>query len=644
LLPLLDGLSVVLPARDEAASIGGVVERALLAAPGVARDFEILVVDDGSRDGTSAAAAEASRGDPRVRCVRHGSPRGYGAALRTGFAEARHPVVAWCDGDGQFDPGDLAILLEPLRRGEAEVVTGRRAARADPAHRLLLGRTWSTLVRGAFGIEVRDVNCGFKALPAALARRLDLRSDGGFVCAEMLGKLSSAGIPVAERPVRHFPRTAGSPTGARPGVALGAVLDFLRLGSSVARFGPPCPGPSPLARLLPAPRPLAWALTALLVVLFGAATALLSKDGMVDFNTYYLAAHGLRRGMDVYGARREDWAPLAGELGVAEFADPYRYPPLTAVLVLPLTPLGPRAAAAVFTALSCASMIGAAWAIGGALRSRYGVPVALAAVATFVPVLTTLYCGQVGGFLLLSLALGLRSLVKGTGTGAGAALAAGAHLKMLPLAHIAWLGWSRRWRPFAAGLAFLGLLAAASAAVAGPGPWSSFLRNLPRLSMAGSPAPHPSNQALGGVLARLLPPLGAGDDAVRITWQAAALLLAGATALLCRGRTGRGGPTEVEFSLVTVACCLVTPYAWFHQLLLLLVPCLVLADRSLRGAGGRWTLEFLAALWIAFALFGFAWRQLAAVPLGHSLPALFALALFALLARELRAGGRGVAA
>ncbi len=637
----LAGFSLILPARNEEGNIGGVVDRALEVLPRIARDFEVLVVDDGSIDGTAAEIEARSRRDPRVRCLRRATAGGYGAALRAGFAEARHPLLGYCDGDGQFDLEDLPALVEPVQRGEADASTGYRGSRNDPLHRRLLGRAWSGVVRALFGVEARDVDCGFKVLPADLARRLDLRARGGFASGEILGKMASAGLRVAERPVRHGPRLRGAASGARAGVALGAVRDLGRLGLSVALFGPPAPWAGPLARFVPAPRPLAWMLTLVLAAFYGARTArVVAEDRPVDFYLYLMAAKGVAAGEDVYGAGGEDWKRLAEETGVPVYAPPYRYPPLTAILARGLLPLPARRAAAVWIGLSACALLASAWLLGGVLRVRYGTPLALAALGGFFPAVAMLSAGQVSGFVLLALCAGLRGLLRGPPAIAGTALAIGAHLKLVPLAQLAWLGGTRRWRPFAAGLAALAVLGAVSAVLAEPGAWGSYARNLHRLGEAWTLMPTAGNQALNGFVCRLLLPGDPGGGAARAAWAAGSILLVAATAFLCIRAGGTPRTAALEFSLVTVASCLITPYTWYHQFVLLLLPGVVFADHALSVPGHRILLAVLVSAYAATSRFVFGLWSRGESPLGDSIPFLSAILLWLLLARALRAEAR----
>ena len=635
-----DGVTLVFPARNEAGNIGRVVEEALRVLPGCAPEFEIVVVDDGSADGTAAEVEALSAREPRVRLARHARTRGYGAALRTGIAEARLPLVVLCDGDGQLDPADIPRVLEPLRRGDADVVAGRRRGRSDPPHRRIFSAAWSGLVRCLFAIAPRDPNCGLKALPRELARGLDLRSEGGFFSAELLGKAASAGLRVAEVAVAHRPRERGAPTGARPAVVVGAFRELLRLGLPVSFHGPPAPGAGALARFIPAPRPLAWILTMLLAVLYGAWTArVVSRDMPVDYYQYLISARALAEGEDVWALQDPDWARHQRALGLPAAAPPYRYPPLTAVALRPFLRLETRAGAAIWISLLAAAAIASAWVVGSLLRCRWGLPLALATLGGFTPALHALYAGQVVPFVVLAIGLAMLALERGRPGAAGALLALGLHVKIVTVVHVAWLAGTRRWRAFAAALAALAALTAVLEAAA-PGSWGSWLGNLPRLAEWGVLRQEPWNQSVNGFLSRVLsdPAIPGGTAYAAVT--AGNLALAGATAWLCMRAGNAPGTTLLQVSLVTAAMVLVSPYSYHYQYLFLHAPALILADRALEGRPRRGILITLAACHLVTDVYGVFRTRAQEIPVVSFLPFFCALLLWILLARELRAASR----
>ena len=224
-------LSYFFPAHNEEANLAGLVEEALDSLPAIAETFEIIAVNDGSRDRTQAIADELTAKHPGiVRAVHHKTNLGYGAALRTGFGAARYELVAFTDGDRQFRVEDVGRLTERLGRTDSpDVVAGYRIRRADPIVRTLYARAYRLANRVFFGLRVTDVDCACKLFRRAKLDGIHVESEGAFFSAELLIKLQAAGRSVAEVGVPHYPRLAGSPTGAKPQVVLRAMRDFWRL-------------------------------------------------------------------------------------------------------------------------------------------------------------------------------------------------------------------------------------------------------------------------------------------------------------------------------------------------------------------------------------------------------------------------------
>jgi glycosyltransferase involved in cell wall biosynthesis len=223
-------LSYFFPAHNEEANLPGLVEEALAALPALADRFEIVIVDDGSRDATPRLADELAERHPEVRAVHHPVNLGYGAALRSGFAASRFERLAFTDGDRQFRVADLAPLLARLDAADRpDVVVGYRIHRADPLVRTVYARLYRLANRIFFGLKVRDVDCACKVFRRSALEGISVESGGAFFSAELLIKLQAAGHRIAEVGVPHYPRTAGSPTGARVSVILRAVRDFWNL-------------------------------------------------------------------------------------------------------------------------------------------------------------------------------------------------------------------------------------------------------------------------------------------------------------------------------------------------------------------------------------------------------------------------------
>jgi glycosyltransferase involved in cell wall biosynthesis len=227
--PRLPALSYFFPAHNEADNLAGLVEEALATLPTLADKFEIVIVDDGSKDATPALADELAAAHPEVRTIHHPVNLGYGAALRSGFAAARFDYLAFTDGDRQFKVADLGRLIERLQAGNADAVVGYRIQRADPLVRTVYARLYRLANRILFGLKVKDVDCACKLFKRAALRDVAVESGGAFFSAELLIKLRALGRRIDEVGVPHYPRTAGSPTGAKPQVVFRAVRDFWAL-------------------------------------------------------------------------------------------------------------------------------------------------------------------------------------------------------------------------------------------------------------------------------------------------------------------------------------------------------------------------------------------------------------------------------
>jgi len=230
----LPELTYFFPAHNEAANVSGLVEEALAILPSLAERFEIIIVDDGSRDETPAIADALAAAHPEVHAVHHPTNLGYGAALRSGFAAASLANLAFTDGDRQFKVAHLGRLIDRMLEGpnglsHPDVVAGFRIKRADPLVRTVYARLYRMANRIFFGLRVRDIDCACKLFRREALDGISVESGGAFFSAELLIKLEAAGRRIVEVGVPHYPRTAGSPTGAKPSVIARAVRDFWSL-------------------------------------------------------------------------------------------------------------------------------------------------------------------------------------------------------------------------------------------------------------------------------------------------------------------------------------------------------------------------------------------------------------------------------
>jgi len=201
-------LSVFFPAYNDSGTIASLVISARQTAASLTDDFEIIVVNDGSADATAQIVDELARTYPEVRVVHHTRNRGYGAALRSGFAAATRDLVFYTDGDAQYDPSEMSILWRALR-SDVDLVNGYKISRSDPRHRIFIGRLYHHTVKLLFGLHVRDVDCDFRLMRRSIFDRVSLETSSGVICLEMMKKVEDAGFTVAEVPVHHYHRVYG---------------------------------------------------------------------------------------------------------------------------------------------------------------------------------------------------------------------------------------------------------------------------------------------------------------------------------------------------------------------------------------------------------------------------------------------------
>jgi glycosyltransferase involved in cell wall biosynthesis len=234
---IVSELSVVLPAYNEEANVERVVADCAAYLDGTGIDYELIVVNDGSRDRTGEILVRLAASQPRLRPQQHPQNRGYGAALRTGFDAARKRFVFYMDGDGQFDIRELDVIL-PLVTDDDHIVTGYRITRQDPFIRRLNAKLFGGwLVRIMLNVYVQDLNCAFKLIPHKVLNAITLESTGALINAELYGRAIRKGFKIKEVGVHHYPRTAGTQTGAHPLVIFKAFYDLARLRRKILQTG-----------------------------------------------------------------------------------------------------------------------------------------------------------------------------------------------------------------------------------------------------------------------------------------------------------------------------------------------------------------------------------------------------------------------
>jgi glycosyltransferase involved in cell wall biosynthesis len=238
------GLSIFFPAYNDSGTIASMVVSALLAARKLTPDYEVIVVNDGSRDLTPRILDELARLYPgEVKIVHHSQNRGYGGALRSGFATASKQFVFYTDGDAQYDPSEMALLWERMSE-DVDLVNGYKISRSDPLHRLVIGRLYHHTVKMLFGLGVRDVDCDFRLMRRSIFDTVTLTKDSGVICLEMMKKITDAGFRIAEVPVHHYHRAYGKSQFFNFRRIVRTGLDVMRLWVDlVVRKGRPARGP-----------------------------------------------------------------------------------------------------------------------------------------------------------------------------------------------------------------------------------------------------------------------------------------------------------------------------------------------------------------------------------------------------------------
>jgi len=219
-------ISVALPAYNEEANIGAMVQEVVEVMSGLVTDYEVVVVNDGSRDKTAQVVQELSQQFPTVRLVNHEVNKGYGAAVYTGFTNARKDLIFLTDSDKQFNVAEVSLLLPQL--DEADLVVGYRNPRRDPFQRVLFGKGWSLLATVLFGYTARDIDCAFKLFRREIIDNIKIDSRGATFSAEFLVRAKRKGYRIREVPVTHLPRVAGTQTGAKFYVVFRAFRELIR--------------------------------------------------------------------------------------------------------------------------------------------------------------------------------------------------------------------------------------------------------------------------------------------------------------------------------------------------------------------------------------------------------------------------------
>jgi glycosyltransferase involved in cell wall biosynthesis len=201
-------ISVFFPAYNDGGTIASMVVMALKTLKECTDDYEVTIVDDGSSDYTSEVLGELGKRFDCVKIIHHEKNRGYGGALISGFANCSKDLIFYTDGDAQYDVRELHCLLSQLT-DSVDWVNGYKIARSDPLYRKIVGRIYHWIVKLAFGIRLRDVDCDFRLIRRSVLDKVHLKSSSGVICVEMIKKFQLAGFRFRETPVHHYFRAYG---------------------------------------------------------------------------------------------------------------------------------------------------------------------------------------------------------------------------------------------------------------------------------------------------------------------------------------------------------------------------------------------------------------------------------------------------
>ena len=221
-------MSVFFPCYNDARTIGDLVLEADRQLQRLTPDYEIIVVNDGSRDDSAQVLQDLRARIARLRVVTHERNRGYGGALRSGFAHATKDVVFYTDGDGQYDVRELPVLLM-LLTDDTDFVNGIKMTRQDPPHRVFAGNMHRFLMRWTFWLPINDVDCDFRLIRRSVLQRLNLRSDSGSICVELVKHAQRAGAQFREVSIHHYARQWGESQFFKPGRILRTYADLARM-------------------------------------------------------------------------------------------------------------------------------------------------------------------------------------------------------------------------------------------------------------------------------------------------------------------------------------------------------------------------------------------------------------------------------
>ncbi|MEI7640074.1 MAG: glycosyltransferase family 2 protein [bacterium] len=224
-------ISAFFPAYNEALNVGELTKKTSKVLAGICEDYEVIVVNDGSKDNTIEVVSAIAKEDSHVKLITHEVNKGYGGAVKTGLYSAKFEWVFFTDGDGQFDVGEIPVLVELSKT--CDVAIGFRIKRADSFVRKLNAFLWGTLVKTLFKFRVKDIDCAFKLIKKEVIDKAKVEAEGAMISTELLAKAVKMGYVIKEVGVHHYPRRAGTQTGANIKVIFRAFVELFKLADKI---------------------------------------------------------------------------------------------------------------------------------------------------------------------------------------------------------------------------------------------------------------------------------------------------------------------------------------------------------------------------------------------------------------------------
>jgi len=209
-------ISVFFPCYNDSNTIGDLVVEAERQLQQLTDDYEIIVVNDGSTDASADVLRGLAGRIPRLTVITHERNRGYGGALRSGFTAATKELVFYTDGDGQYDVRELPVLLM-LLTDDTDFVNGIKMTRQDPAYRVHAGNIHQFCMRWLFWLPIHDVDCDYRLIRRRVLEGVQLRSNSGSICVELVKHAQRAGAGFREVSVHHYARKWGQSQFFKPG-------------------------------------------------------------------------------------------------------------------------------------------------------------------------------------------------------------------------------------------------------------------------------------------------------------------------------------------------------------------------------------------------------------------------------------------